>query len=58
MAEAVIRVISTEQVISQIRRLSPTVMMLGRDQNLAEDSQFHRKLALIRCPLALVQPTW
>ena len=58
VAEAVIRVTSTEHLISQIRRLSPTVMLLGRDQNLAADSQLHRKLALIRCPLALVQPTW
>lgn len=58
VAEAVIRVTSTEQLISQIRRLRPTVMLLGRDQNLAADSQWHRKLALIRCPLALVQPTW
>ena len=57
-AEAVFRVTSTEQLISQIRRLGPMVVLLGRDQNLADDSQLHRKLALIKCPLALVQPTW
>lgn len=57
-AEAVMRVASTEQMISQICRLGPTVLLLGRDQNLAEISLLHRKLALIKCPLALVQPTW
>lgn len=57
-AEVVIRVASTEQLTSQIRLLSPTVMLLGRDQNLAADSQLQKKLAFMKCPLALVQPAW
>ena len=56
--EVVIRVASMEQLIRQIRLLRPTVVLLGRDQNLAADRQLQNQLALIRCPLALVQSTW
>lgn len=57
-AEVVIRVDSLQQLTRQIRLLSPTVMLLGRDQNLAEDGKLPKKLALIKCPLALVPSTW
>jgi len=56
--EVVIRVASMEQLIRQIRLLRPTVVLLGRDQTLAADRQLQNQLALIRCPLALVQATW
>lgn len=56
--ETVIPAGSTEQLIRQICLLQPTVMLLGRDQNLATNSQLQKKLAVVKCPLALVQPTW
>jgi hypothetical protein len=56
--EPMIPVVSKEQLIRQICILQPGVMLLGRDQNLAADIQLRKKLAVIKCPLALVQPTW
>ena len=56
--ETVIPVVSTEQLIRQICMLQPTVILLGRDQHLAADRQLRKKLAVIKCPLALVQPKW
>ena len=56
--ETVVPFVSAEHLIRQICILQPTVMLLGRDQDLAADRQLRKKLAFSTCPLAFVQPTW
>lgn len=56
--KTVISVASTEHLIRQISILQPTVMLLGRDQNLAADRLLQKKLTTIACQLAFVRPNW
>jgi hypothetical protein len=55
--ERVIAVDSIDQLIRQIRMLHPTVMLLGRDQELAASDRLQKELALMKCPLALLRST-
>lgn len=49
-----IRVDSIEELIQHLRRLRPTLALLGREQPVFNDIRLHKTLATIKCPLALL----
>lgn len=55
MNEAVIRVSSMRQLIRHLRQLHPSIVLLGREQKVVEDSQLLKELAFIKCPVGLLR---
>lgn len=54
-AESRMPVASIDQLIRQLHLLRPTLTLLGRDQLASADSQLHKALTSMKCPVALVR---
>lgn len=54
--EIEIRVATVSQLVGQIRRIRPSLMLIARNQDMAENCSVRRELEAIRCPLAILNP--